>query len=54
MDSKNNIDDYINTNNETIYYVQQFKRKIFKHIPSKIRKNAQYINIILIILNLIM
>jgi hypothetical protein len=35
-----------NTNNdETLYYVQQFKCKIFKHIPSKIRKNSQFINI---------
>jgi hypothetical protein len=33
-------------NNKTLYYVQQFKRKIFKRIPSKIKKNAQYINIV--------
>jgi hypothetical protein len=42
----NNIDNTIEVNNtDTYYYVQQFKRKIFKRIPSKIRKNAQYINI---------
>jgi hypothetical protein len=41
IDAKNN-----NANNtDTYYYVQQFKRKIFKRIPSKIRKNAQYSNI---------
>jgi hypothetical protein len=44
MDSKNNIDDMIDTH-ETLYYVQQFKRKIFKHIPSNIRKNIQNLNI---------
>jgi hypothetical protein len=31
--------------NETIFYVQQFKSKIFKRIPGKIRKNSQFINI---------
>ena len=30
---------------EPTYYIQQLKRKIFKRIPGKIRKNAQYINI---------
>jgi hypothetical protein len=40
VDSYNGID-----NNDTLYYVQQFKGKIFKCISSKIRKNAQYINI---------
>jgi hypothetical protein len=44
MDSKNNIDDNIDTY-ETLYYVQQFIRKIFKPILGKIRKNTQYINI---------
>jgi hypothetical protein len=33
------------TNDDTLYYVQQIKRKIFKRIPSKIRKNAEFINI---------
>jgi hypothetical protein len=39
--------DVNNTDIEAIntYSVQQFKRKIFKRIPSKIRKNAQYLNI---------
>ena len=42
----NNADTNIDANNtDTYYYVQQFKRKIFKRIPNKIRKNAQYINI---------
>jgi hypothetical protein len=36
-------------NNDTLYYVQQLKRKIFKGIPSKIRKNAQLINIFIYI-----
>jgi hypothetical protein len=45
MMSPNNIVDNVDTNNYTLYYVQQFRRKIFKRIPSKIRKNAQYINI---------
>jgi hypothetical protein len=40
FDTNNDVD-----NIEQIYYVQQLKRKIFKHIPSKIRKNAQFINI---------
>jgi hypothetical protein len=44
-DTKNNIDNNIDTNNDTIYYVQQFKHKIFKPIPGKIRKNIQYLNI---------
>jgi hypothetical protein len=39
MDSKNNIYDNIDTTNDTLYYVQQFKRKIFKRIPGNIRKN---------------
>jgi hypothetical protein len=42
----NNDVDTNNDTNETLYYVQQFKRKIFKHIPGKIRKNAQFINIL--------
>jgi hypothetical protein len=40
----NNADTNIDANNiDTYYYVQQFKSKIFKCIPGKIRKNAQYI-----------
>jgi hypothetical protein len=42
IEMNNNIDA---NNNETLYYVQQFKCRIFKHIPSKIRKNIQYLNI---------
>jgi hypothetical protein len=42
IDVNNNID---NVDTENLYYVQQFKPKIFKHISNKIRKNAQYINI---------
>jgi hypothetical protein len=41
----NNTDNIDDDNSETYYYVQQFKRKIFKSIPGKIRKNAQNINI---------
>jgi hypothetical protein len=41
IDVKNNIDDNI----ETLYSVHQFKRKIFKRIPSKIRKKTHYINV---------
>jgi hypothetical protein len=40
IEVKNNID--VN-NSETYYYVQQFKHTIFKCIPSKIRKNAEFI-----------
>jgi hypothetical protein len=40
----NNIDNN-EANNANKYYVQQFNRKIFKHIPGNIRKNIQYINI---------
>jgi uncharacterized LabA/DUF88 family protein len=47
IDANNTIDNNeatnINTDTDTYYYVQQFTRKIFKRIPSKIRKNAQYI-----------
>jgi hypothetical protein len=46
MDSKNNIDINIDTNNdniETLYYGEQLKSKIFKRILSKIKKNAEYI-----------
>jgi hypothetical protein len=39
-DLDNNTDD-----NEQVYYVQQFKSKIFKRIPGKIRKNAHISNI---------
>ena len=35
----------MNSNTNNTYYVQQFKRKIFKRIPGKIRKNAEFINI---------
>jgi hypothetical protein len=35
----------VNNNIDNTYYVQQFKRKIFKRIPCKIRKNAEFINI---------
>jgi hypothetical protein len=45
IDTKNNIDDNLDTNNDTIYYVRQFKRKKFKCIPGKIIKNLQYLNI---------
>ena len=31
--------------NYPVYYIQQFKRKLFKHIPGNIRKNIQYLNI---------
>jgi hypothetical protein len=44
-DTNNAIDNNEANNSETYYYVQQFKRKIYKHIPSKVRKKAQYINI---------
>jgi hypothetical protein len=27
------------------YFVQQFKRKVFKCVPKKLRKNAMYLNI---------
>jgi hypothetical protein len=39
----NNESNNIDTDTNTYYYVQQFKRKIFKYIPNKIRKNTQYI-----------
>jgi hypothetical protein len=42
----NNADTNIDANNiDAYYYLQHFKRKIFKHILGNIRKNAQYINI---------
>jgi ABC-type uncharacterized transport system involved in gliding motility auxiliary subunit len=47
------IDTNIIDANKPVYYVQQLKRKIFKRIPGKIRKNVQFINILLIILNII-
>jgi hypothetical protein len=50
IDANNNIDN----NTETYYYFQQFKRKIFQHIPGKIRKNAYTLIYLLITLNLIM
>jgi hypothetical protein len=39
------MDNNVNNNIDKTYYVQQCKRKIFKGIPSKIRKNAEFINI---------
>jgi hypothetical protein len=44
-DSKNDAIDDNNDTNETLYYVQQYKSKIFKHIPDNIRKNIQFLNI---------
>jgi hypothetical protein len=41
----NNVDFDNDVDNNKLYYVQQFQRKIFKRIPSTIRKNAQYLNI---------
>jgi hypothetical protein len=45
----NNIDaNNVNNNSDntnTFYYVQQLKYKIFKRIPIKIRKNAEFITI---------
>jgi hypothetical protein len=34
IDTKNDIVDNIDTNIDTVDYVQQFKHKIFKRIPS--------------------
>jgi hypothetical protein len=45
MDTKNDVVDNKDINNDIIYYAHQYKHKIFKHIPGNIRKNAQYINI---------
>jgi hypothetical protein len=42
IETKNNANK-IDNNNSTFYYVQQFKCKIFKRIPSKIRKKAEFI-----------
>jgi hypothetical protein len=39
IDNNNTYDNY------PIYYIQQFKRKQFKHIPGNIRKKKQYLNI---------
>jgi hypothetical protein len=44
-DTNTNIDNDMKTNNETWYYIPQFKRKIFKSIPGKIRKNIHYLKI---------
>jgi hypothetical protein len=44
-DNNINTNNDIDTNNDILNYVQQFKSKIFKHIPDKIRKNAEFINI---------
>jgi hypothetical protein len=55
IDTNNTIDNNeantIDTNNDTLYYVQQFKRKIFKHIPMKNGRIYSILIYLLITLN---